>query len=150
MPISGRTVSMATTCPPAVRRRRHSRVHYVQVPENRRAEAQPFVAAHKHALQNRQTVDGEARRSISIFCCCRNRRLLGRRSVFSNAAAATAGGLAPQRFLAERTEVPERPITTYGTRRCIRVLMKVPKLPHEQRSEVPELMPTPPWPVSST
>ena len=49
------------------------------------------------------------------------------------AAAATASGLAPRRLLTERTEVPEQSITTYRTRRCIRVIMQVPKLRHEQR-----------------
>ena len=38
-----------------------------------------------------------------------------RRNVFSNAAAATACGLAPRRLLVERTEVSEQPITTYRT-----------------------------------
>ena len=38
-----------------------------------------------------------------------------RRNVFSNAAAATASGLAPRRLLVERTEVPEQPMTTYRT-----------------------------------
>ena len=42
-------------------------------------------------------------------------RLQRRRNVFSNAAAATASGLAPQRLLVERSEVSEQPITTYRT-----------------------------------
>ena len=45
-------------------------------------------------------------------------------------------------FWVERTEVPEQFTTTYRTPRCIRVFMQVPKLRHEQRPEVPELMKT--------
>ena len=45
---------------------------------------------------------------------------------------------------------PERSITTHRTRRSTRVMMQIPKLRHEQRSEVPELLQTLPWAVSST
>ena len=122
-PISGSTVPMVTLPACSGQKETHS-VDNIQVTDN------PPVAA---------------RRNISEFCRCRNRRLLGRRSVsFTRiAAAATAGGLAPRRFLVERTEVPEQSITTYRTRERTRVMVLAPKLRHEQRSEVPEHKQTP-------
>ena len=88
-------------------------------------------------IENRQTLDGRAPLPQQTAAGTPQRPCPTR-----VAAAATASGLAPRRLLAERTEVPEQSITTYRTRRCIRVIMQVPKLRHEQRPEVPELKET--------
>ena len=65
-PISGSTVSMATPCPPAVRRRRHIRLTTYKCQKHKERKDNPPVAA---------------RGNISEICRCRNRRFLGRRSV---------------------------------------------------------------------
>ena len=82
------------------------------------------------------SVDGRARRSIAKFCRCRNRRLLGRRSVFSDTALPLPQQLAVWRrdaFWKREPKSQNNPSRRTGPEGSIRVMMQVPKLRHEQR-----------------